>query len=90
MDWIKEYSDKDDVFLINSTYWGNEIVPSDGGGWITYITDRKTVKMPQDRKGEDLCDWISENQIDYYYNGDDASLKKVNDKLDCIDLFIRK
>ncbi len=58
-DWIENNIAEDSVFCVNSFYWGDDLSPSDGGGWINSLLGNKTV----------LCDGFNFSNIDYIYIG---------------------
>lgn len=41
--WIDNNVSKSDLFLINSFYWGDDLSPSDGGGWINTLLGNETI-----------------------------------------------
>ena len=57
------------TFLINTMTWGDEIVPSDAGGWITYWTGIRTIYPTVDSEKDDLCDWLVSKDAEFYYDG---------------------
>lgn len=65
MEWIIHNTPSDSLYLINSFYWGDDRAPSDGGGWITIKTDRKSLLYdPNSIEGS-----LDNEEIDYIYIG---------------------
>jgi hypothetical protein len=65
MDWITHNTPADSVYLINSFWWGDDRAPSDGGGWLTTITKRKSVLyVPENFERS-----IENEDIDFVYTG---------------------
>ena len=70
MEWISENTPNDSVFLIRSTFWGNNtILPSDGGGWINLLTGRQIVYPQAIGELYDMCVFARENGANYIYFG---------------------
>lgn len=69
MEWIIKNTEPDDVILINSFSWEDFYVPSDGGGWITKLTDRKTIYPTTSKKFLNIDNFIKKQKIDYVYVG---------------------
>lgn len=65
MKWIEQNTSPNSVFLVNSFLWGNDIAPSDGGGWIPYIAKRKTILFDNNKFEKEIVD----RQVDYIYIG---------------------
>jgi hypothetical protein len=65
MDWISRNTSHSSVFLLNSFFWGDDRAPSDGGGWLTFITDRESMLYNAANFEDDL----EENKFDYVYIG---------------------
>ncbi len=82
-DWINNYMGIGDTFIINSFRWGNELVPLDGGGWITPITGRESILIPYSTNDEELCNYISSNPGIFYYAGFDRENTQIHN-LKCI------
>jgi hypothetical protein len=68
-DWIAQNTRPADTFLINSFLWGAWYIPSDGGGWITPLTGRKTKYPPSAEQLDDIRKFIRANHIRYIYIG---------------------
>lgn len=72
MNWIENNTPRDSVFMINSFIWGNDLMPSDGGGWINILTGRKSI-FPQLGEFYDACAYIKAKNINYLYLGQTVS-----------------
>lgn len=70
MIWIRQNTEINDLILINSFNWGNWHLPSDGGGWISSLTGRKTVFASSQQEITDIQRLINSNNIRYIYFGD--------------------
>jgi hypothetical protein len=70
MTWIRQNTEINDLILINSFYWGNWRLPSDGGGWIRSLTGRNTVFASSQQEFADIQRLINSNNIRYIYLGD--------------------
>lgn len=70
MIWIRQNTEINDLILINSFNWGNWRLPSDGGGWISSLTGRKTVFASSQQEIADIQRLINSNNIKYIYLGD--------------------
>ena len=69
MDWIRANTASEACFLINATPWGiGELVSSDGGGWITPLTQRPSVLTDRKIPSANI------KEIDYVYLGHHAGL----------------
>ena len=64
-EWMSLNLPKDKIILINSFLWGDDIAPSDGGGWITSVLGYKTILY----NGINLADEMSNENINYIYIG---------------------
>jgi hypothetical protein len=69
MQWIRENTPPNDTFLVQSRLWGNTIVPSDGGGWIRFLTGRQIVYPMELGELHDIGKYAAANQVDYIYLG---------------------
>jgi hypothetical protein len=69
MEWIQVHAPQDATFLIQSFIWGNELMPSDGGGWISILTGRKTIYPTEIGEFHNLADYVAAHNIDYIYLG---------------------
>ncbi len=67
--WIQAHTAPDATFLIQSFIWGDEIKPSDGGGWIPLLTGRRVVYPTAIGELRDVAGYASEHQVDYIYFG---------------------
>jgi hypothetical protein len=65
MEWIVHNTSQNSVFLINSFLWGNDRAASDGGGWLTFIANRKSILYDVDK----LENTLDNTNIDYVYLG---------------------
>lgn len=70
MIWIRQKTEINDLILINSFYWGNWCLPSDGGGWISSLTGRNTVFASSQQEFSDIQRLINSKNIRYIYLGD--------------------
>jgi hypothetical protein len=78
MKWISTNTSKGAGFLIRTTSAAdNTLVPSDGGGWIGFLTGRRTI-VPEVGELYDICDFALEHGVDYVYFGK----KRSNDIFD--------
>ena len=69
MRWISDHTMNNSGFLIRNIRWNNNILlPSDGGGWITYLTGRRTI-IPQTGELYDVCDFAMDHGVNYIYFG---------------------
>jgi hypothetical protein len=68
MEWIENNAPQESVFMIRSFLWGEELAPSDAGGWITLLTGRLTV-YPEMGEYHDACGYIESNGVNYVYFG---------------------
>lgn len=69
MEWIQAHTATDATFLIQSFIWGDELKPSDGGGWIPILTDRRVVYPTEIGEFRDVAGYASAHQVDYIYLG---------------------
>ena len=72
MQWIRENTPSGARFLVNSNYWGGlnqQIVPSDGGGWIEMMTGRPVEFLQSEEEQQDLAEYVRSRQVDYIYMG---------------------
>lgn len=67
MMWIMENTPEDSVFFIESFLWGNEMKPSNGGGWISVLTGRTIIYPKEIGDLYDMCVFIENNGVDYLY-----------------------
>lgn len=65
MEWINHNTSSSSLFLINSFYWGDDLSPSDAGGWLTIMTSRQSVLYNPDSFERSL----ENDDIDYIYIG---------------------
>lgn len=63
MEWIVKNTSSESRFLINSFYWGEDLAPSDGGGWLTMLANRETILYDPSIVNNSL------QNIDYIYLG---------------------
>jgi hypothetical protein len=69
MQWINANTAQDAGFLIrNTTHSTSALIPSDGGGWISLLTGRRTV-IPQTGELYDICVFAEEHGVNYMYFG---------------------
>jgi len=69
MRWISNHTAKDAGFLIRTISWDNNIlIPSDGGGWITFLTERRAI-IPQTGELYDICGFAMDHGVNYLYYG---------------------
>jgi hypothetical protein len=71
VEWIKGNTSKSSVFLIESFFWGDKLMPSDGGGWIELLTGRSVVYPDEVGEIYDMCVYMKDNDVDYLYLQDD-------------------
>lgn len=80
MIWIRDHTPTDAQFLINSFQWyGDYIVPVDGGAWIPYLTRRTASSldvspMTTSQNVDALNTWIAHHGITHIYLGRRAGL----------------
>ena len=80
MTWIQANTPNDARFLVNSFAWYPTIyVPSDGGGWIPYTTNRAIVFADNAIAPEALADWMATRKITYVYVGRRAGVLHARD-----------
>ena len=78
MSWIITNTPKDAGFLIRTTSWNNNtLIPSDGGGWITFLTGRRII-IPGMGELYDICDFAKQHDVNYIYFGK----QRGNDRFD--------
>lgn|SRR5574341_109810 len=78
MKWISMSTSKDAGFLIRTVSWDNNtLMPSDGGGWITFLTGRRTI-IPQIGELYDICEFATDHGVNYLYFGK----QRANDGFD--------
>ena len=69
MQWISASTPRDSGFLIRTVSGSdNTLIPSDGGGWITFLTGRRTI-IPEMGELYDICDFALEHNVNYVYFG---------------------
>lgn len=66
-EWIVEFTSSNEEFLVNSSIWGNKIMPIDGGGWINQYTQRRAYYVDNEVSYGDIVEFIKVNNIDYLY-----------------------
>lgn len=82
IDWIKD-NNIEGTFLINFMLWDGQIVPSDGGGWLVYLTENRSIEPLYSTTPQEICNWLERSQPDYFYDG--GGIKNVDYyQLDCI------
>ncbi len=73
MTWIRANTSNDARFAVNSFQWyGDYIVPADGGAWIPYLAHRPAELLAERSLGEDpeaLAQWCAANRITHVYLG---------------------
>lgn len=69
IEWIQAHTAPDATFLIQSFIWGDEIKPSDGGGWIPVLTGRRVIYPTAIGELRDVAGYAFEHQVDYIYFG---------------------
>ncbi len=77
MGWIKEYVPPDDKFLVNSFAWTERVyMPSDGGGWIPWLTEHPIEYLRSPLSSETRAEVIAGEsaQVQYVYLGWRAGL----------------
>ncbi len=80
MTWIRDHTPADAQFLINSFQWyGDYIVPVDGGAWIPYLTRRTASSLDvspltTSQNVDALNAWIAHHGITHIYLGRRAGL----------------
>jgi len=78
MKWISDSTAKDSGFLIRTTSWyNNALIPSDSGGWIPFLTGRRTI-IPQVGELYDICEFATDRGVNYIYFGKQTG----NDRFD--------
>ncbi len=82
INWI-EKNKLNSSFLINFMKWGDEKVPSDGGGWLNFMSNSYSVFPPDGINSDTMCEWIKENQVKYYYDGNGEKAIDYR-SIDCI------
>jgi len=83
MRWISDHTAKDSGFLIRTISWdNNSLIPSDGGGWIPFLTGRRTI-IPQTGELYDICRFAADHDVNYLYfgkqRGDDGFDLRLSD-----------
>ncbi len=69
MQWISASTPRDSGFLIRTmSGTGNTLIPSDAGGWITFLTGRRTI-IPEMGELYDICDFALKYNVNYVYFG---------------------
>jgi len=69
MQWTRTSTAKDSGFLIRTISGSDStLIPSDGGGWITFLTGRRTI-IPEMGELYDVCDFALEHNVNYVYFG---------------------
>ena len=69
MQWISTSTPRDSGFLIRTSSGSdNTLIPSDAGGWITFLTGRRTI-IPEMGELYDMCDFALKHKITYVYFG---------------------
>jgi hypothetical protein len=66
--WMQTNLTEEDWILINAQPFEDRLQPSDGGGWIPYLTDLN-ITYPNQDELETLTDWFTSINIDYLYQG---------------------
>jgi hypothetical protein len=73
MEWIRANTPADAKFLANTFQWyGEYVVPADGGAWIPYAAQRPVELATERSLGADadtLAEWCAAKQISYVYLG---------------------
>jgi hypothetical protein len=59
---------------VNSFYWGNELRPSNGGGWVYAFTGRRMLFVQNETDVVGILDFIKLNGIKYIYLGEGAGV----------------
>jgi len=69
MQWISASTPRDSGFLIRTISGSdNTLIPSDAGGWITFLTGRRTI-IPEMGELYNICDFAAEHNVNYVYFG---------------------
>lgn len=69
MRWISDNTSKEAGFLIRTTSgYNTALIPSDGGGWITFLTGRRII-IPEMGDLYDICDFALAHDVNYAYFG---------------------
>jgi hypothetical protein len=69
MQWISASTPRDSGFLIRTISGSdNTLIPSDAGGWITFLTGRRTI-IPEMGELYNICDFAVEHNVNYVYFG---------------------
>jgi len=83
MVWIQANTPDDARFLVNSFAWlPSYYVPSDGGSWIPYTTNRAMAFVDNATAPDALARWIDAQQITYVYLGRRAGVLPARDFTD--------
>ena len=67
--WIKGNTSPDSLFLASSYKYDGEYKLEDGGGWISYLADRKVVFLESEKDFADLNAYIKQAGVNYIYLG---------------------
>ena len=69
MTWIQTHTSQDATFFIQSFIWGDELMPSDGGGWISVLTGRNVIYPTTVGEFQDMADYATDHSVNYIYFG---------------------
>ena len=69
INWIKGNTSPDSLFLASSYKYDGEYKLEDGGGWISYLADRKVVFLESEKDFADLNAYIKQAGVNYIYLG---------------------
>ena len=81
--WLAANTPNDARVLVNSFAWYPTVyVPSDGGGWIPYFTNRAIVFAGNALAPDARARWLEQQQITYVYVGRRAGIWRARDFAD--------
>jgi hypothetical protein len=69
IEWINQNTDLNAKFLIDAFQWNGNYVPSDGGGWIYYLSSRQTIFPTSPSDLSDSERLIIRESINYVFIG---------------------
>ncbi|MBI3174552.1 MAG: hypothetical protein HYZ25_12580 [Chloroflexi bacterium] len=69
MKWIQSHTSQDATFFIQSFIWGDELMPSDGGGWIPVLTGRNVIYPTTVGEFQDMAEYSIGHNVNYVYFG---------------------
>ena len=86
MQWISTSTPRDSGFLIRTVSGSdNTLIPSDAGGWITFLTGRRTI-IPGMGELYDICNFALEHNVNYVYFGKQRGKDPFDLRLSDLDL----